>query len=1831
MPNLVANKDKKQTQYKIVVGGAPQVNTGVKNNKSASQNARENARGVDLRASSPQTARTNTQAKNVITSAAAPGTAHAPQSSVQTPVLNAAQQRYAGKSTREKAAMVDLRDEGMTNGRGPAVSMAERIGRILAGAGESRAAGHANTLGMLSEAQRGTAMSGVYQAQADTLDQQISVLQRIINDPTSTPQDRAEAREALEIAQQQRGIYGGAVRSGQNTAREVYRIADSLARRGQANTERAKEGLGAVGRVGVDLASQGVQMAGDRLVGGPFSLAAMGARTFGSGAQEARQNGASLPQAAAYGAASAAVETLTEKMADGLAGIYGKGAADDVIRRVINKMTTSEAGRRALTIAAAAGGEASEEAVSGYVNPWLKSIYNGQRRGLGRTREELADMAYDMLIGGLMGGIGGTVEAGGVTGERRADAQRRSDTQHLAAAPRNASDAGTLTVESERGAQAREMRESGAASVTPADIVALSNGQPTARAVNEIAKDRAALARLGIDPSGKTAAQLRTEVRAALEQSGKVNTVDNATNSAYNNAIGGDLRGADQRVAGEAEGGASAVGEGDRGDGTVWGQRGADTRLAGVAGVNPVDQKTRQVMNQKGVVETGVHPVSDNAFFAESIVRAKQDDPLHGDFVSAKTLQELEEISAGGGTVLINDEGTAGIVVTGDGDIEGVFRNQKTGPKGAMADLIISAISSGGVKLDCYGRGLVNSYERFGFVPVAQVDFNRSLAESEGWDVSKNGSPQVYVMMHVNGDPGSVAQQMGTYHVSTQAELDALPRFGPDDYFDALAYRDSLLEQQRRAAGGESGDGDFGNATGAAEAGFSHSHGEQVPTQDRTVTDSPYMTMDEREQFAPGTHERISEAQSIERAREQFYNDSEGSLTNLEDTIRTLLDKDLWLGEDQDAAQMAMMALLERSRTERAENGQVSEDTARLLQELSEGIHRIGGTLTAQSLQARQKWVNTPGDIVSRAQQLLERAREGTDRQDVLDQITDMALEFDDALENQRWNDLAGIIRRTSQIRRTGSLFGNRWSRTMNGALDRVVNRAEGGDEAAQRFLEQHCANGLVAIAGDYEPVGVGEGVLTARRSAMLSKISTTMRNLVSNNVFDIVDSVSRDISVPLDRTIARITGTRSVAADRSWFSPEKRRASMEALDCAILETGLDVDASGETGRYENGGQRTYTMNGGVMSRLMSTWEKWLGYRLYATDQFQKGGISAEVQRGLDELYDRGQIADESLRRGGDTEALYRTFQDETAISRRVVGVRRALDDRAGGVGLGTFIIPFAQVPSNLASRALEYSPAGIARGMVQLGQVLAAAHNGTLTAAQQAQAVQSIGRGMNGTALIAGAAALALKGVLHVADLGDDEDKDKRALEQQSGISGTQLNLSALRRWADGGSAEWQDGDELLSIGFLDPINANLTTGALIARDVQESGEWTAGGVALNTLSGAVQAVLDIPVMSTLKDAAEAYRYSNQSTVGQKALDAAKEFGASQVTSFIPNSIKGVAQGLDDTQRDTYAGDTLGERTKNQIKAAIPGLRKTLPAKLDSYGQERKNDGGVRNFLNANVNPGSLTRYQRPQSKVTQELDRLSDALGDNTVYPNRKAPNSFSAGGTKYELNTAEKRKYQKTAGAAFLELADKVIEGAKYQQLSDEQKADALAKIVVYSSAKARQEAIEARGGTYDLTGEARTVEKATEAQQVGVDPSEYFWLKGEHDKIDKRDLSANEKATYWARFLLGQGWLNERQREKIGELQRFSGGYYGTASDKALGAEENGISLDQYFAYKDSISGLQADKDANGKSISGSKKAKVIAAINELDMTPEQKDFLYLEEGYKKADLYKTPWH
>lgn len=79
------------------------------------------------------------------------------------------------------------------------------------------------------------------------------------------------------------------------------------------------------------------------------------------------------------------------------------------------------------------------------------------------------------------------------------------------------------------------------------------------------------------------------------------------------------------------------------------------------------------------------------------------------------------------------------------------------------------------------------------------------------------------------------------------------------------------------------------------------------------------------------------------------------------------------------------------------------------------------------------------------------------------------------------------------------------------------------------------------------------------------------------------------------------------------------------------------------------------------------------------------------------------------------------------------------------------------------------------------------------------------------------------------------------------------------------------------------------------------------------------------------------------------------------------------------------------------------------------------------------------------------------------------------------------------------------------------------------------------------------------------------------------------------------------------------------------DKLTEARSGDIGAKIWMQYWRKKAELSADKDANGKSISGSKKAKILALINSLQLTAEQKDLLYRAEGYAERDLYRAPWH
>ena len=292
-------------------------------------------------------------------------------------------------------------------------TVTQRVGNTLKGAAKTYGAGFANLSGVAAQGQGGTAMSPVYRAQAETLDQQIAALEATLSDPSMTAQDIADTKEAIAIARSEREKYGKIIESGERAAAGAYDIADRLADSGAKDINKAKSGLGKVGQLAVDAGVAGAQMGMDIALTpfmGGSALFPMFMRSAGGGAQQARRAGATHEQQVNYGLASGALSVATEKIGNAAAPfkkMFGRGFLDSVIERTMSGLNNSAAGKIALSFIE----EGGEEVIEDLVQPALQMIYNGKTLGGSYSELEAAEVLNDFLVGGILGGIGGGVEA----------------------------------------------------------------------------------------------------------------------------------------------------------------------------------------------------------------------------------------------------------------------------------------------------------------------------------------------------------------------------------------------------------------------------------------------------------------------------------------------------------------------------------------------------------------------------------------------------------------------------------------------------------------------------------------------------------------------------------------------------------------------------------------------------------------------------------------------------------------------------------------------------------------------------------------------------------------------------------------------------------------------------------------------------------------------------------------------------------------------------------------------------------------------------------------------------------------------------------------------------------------------------------------------------------------------------------------------------------------------------------------------------------------------------------------------------------------------------
>lgn len=138
---------------------------------------------------------------------------------------------------------------------------------------------------------------------------------------------------------------------------------------------------------------------------------------------------------------------------------------------------------------------------------------------------------------------------------------------------------------------------------------------------------------------------------------------------------------------------------------------------------------------------------------------------------------------------------------------------------------------------------------------------------------------------------------------------------------------------------------------------------------------------------------------------------------------------------------------------------------------------------------------------------------------------------------------------------------------------------------------------------------------------------------------------------------------------------------------------------------------------------------------------------------------------------------------------------------------------------------------------------------------------------------------------------------------------------------------------------------------------------------------------------------------------------------------------------------------------------------------------------------------------------------------------------------------------------------------------------------------------------------------------------------------YNEIEDAYLGGEITASRAAEMLrLYGGYSTEEAQSKVTvyELHKQYPDFDGELSESAVAsflevAEPVGISLDQFYDAVEFGRNTHADVDENGEAISGSKKEKILAYINGLNLTGSQKDALYFYYGYAESKLGETPWH
>lgn len=475
-------------------------------------------------------------------------------------------------------------------------------------------------------------------------------------------------------------------------------------------------------------------------------------------------------------------------------------------------------------------------------------------------------------------------------------------------------------------------------------------------------------------------------------------------------------------------------------------------------------------------------------------------------------------------------------------------------------------------------------------------------------------------------------------------------------------------------------------------------------------------------------------------------------------------------------------------------------------------------------------------------------------------------------------------------------------------------------------------------------------------------------------------------------------------------------------------------------------------------------------------------------------------------------EALKATYQDRNQFSDLVS--RRFQEDTTASKAANTAIdavLPFRRTPANILVRGFEYSPAGLLKSLTaDLYQVKRGNMSG-------AEAIDHIAAGLTGSALFGLGMYLLSEGLVTSGGSDDEEQEDLNAL---TGKQNYALNLPG------GGS---------VTLDWLAPEALPFFMGVEFMEALGE------GGFDLETITDALSSIsepmLELSMLQSLNDLIDSVSFAESS---EKMVSMAGSALVSYLTQAIP-TLGGQIERTSESDRMSSFTDRNSpiprdlQYALSRASARLPGDYQQIPY-IDAWGRTESNGGPFERAFNNFLNPAYTSTTNI--TAADEEIQRLLDA-GQTGVVPDR-VPQSQKV--DDQYLTADQYVQYATTKGQTSYNIVSEMIGSDLYQNMTDEQKANAIKTAYQYAGHIAAEEV--------SPSHEADSyVEAAKNARKdTGISTADYLLLydtygKSGVDRIKKMmdagtDLDAAIEATTSI-----SGLEPETGKDDVSDLQKY----------------------------------------------------------------------------------------